>query len=496
LRCRVAYWTASIAFRPAAAQPASMSPEGAPPTPMPPTSALPNLTGKPPAWMTMRTSMSRKPSLAGFAAMNSARPAVSRPKAAEVNALPCALVTVCGPALSAFSSTLVEPSRATMATLTLGPCATQAVSAASAALAARSSGRYAAVGSSCAAAASGATKAAASTRLRIIVSSFQVDGRKEISSTAAIPVSAGLAAASVVLRSLVPVEPDARHLGRRGRAELGADAGTVAFHRARRQPESFGDLARREASGDAIEDFMLARRQRGEQCLRFRGLGAPGERARQRFLSPLDCVDQVLLVDRLGEEVDRTVAEGAPTGLDVAMAGNDDRRPVDALRDQPLLQLQSGNCRHADVEDEAAGLELRRLGQERLRIGEAGRADADRREQQAEGVAHRLVVIDQIDRMVHGAASAIPSWRGRTTRNVAPGPPSTSVISPPARSTRRWLSARPRPVPSARVVVKGVKRRGRMSAAMPGPSSATSSTVRPSVLRSVTETRPAALPSP
>jgi hypothetical protein len=37
--------------------------------------------------MTIRASISRKPSFAGLEAMNSASPAVSRPRAAEVNAL-------------------------------------------------------------------------------------------------------------------------------------------------------------------------------------------------------------------------------------------------------------------------------------------------------------------------------------------------------------------------------------------------------------------------
>ncbi len=93
-----------------------------------------------------------------------------------------------------------------------------------------------------------------------------------------------------------------------------------------------------------------------------------------------------------------------------------------------------------------------------------------------------------------GSASAGASGSVMRKRNRLPSPGTLeSASSPPIRATRRWLMARPRPVPPKRRVVdasacvKALKMRAWCSAAMPMPVSRTAtSSVTPSAPRSTT----------
>ncbi|MCY1312442.1 hypothetical protein D9M70_628680 [compost metagenome] len=50
--------------------------------------------------------------------------------------------------------------------------------------------------------------------------------------------------------------------------------------------------------------------------------------ALQQFMALVDRIDQVLLVHRLREKIDRAITEGTTAGLDITMTGDNDRRPV------------------------------------------------------------------------------------------------------------------------------------------------------------------------
>src|SRR4029453_8770498 len=76
----------------------------------------------------------------------------------------------------------------------------------------------------------------------------------------------------------------------------------------------------------------------------------------------------------------------------------------------------------------------------------------------------------------HRRPSYAPARRGSVTTNSVPcGAAARTSIEPPCACTTLRASARPSPVPPCFEVVKGSKRRGRSSGAMPGPLSRTRS---------------------
>ena len=79
---------------------------------------------------------------------------------------------------------------------------------------------------------------------------------------------------------------------------------------------------------------------------------------------------------------------------------------------------------------------------------------------------------------VHVGSRAGAGDEEREARALKGSMDGSSSRLPPWSSATRWTSARPRPVPSARVVKKGSHRRCASAAPMPGPSSATVSGAR------------------
>ncbi|MNX74669.1 hypothetical protein D3C86_1061150 [compost metagenome] len=110
--------------------------------------------------------------------------------------------------------------------------------------------------------------------------------------------------------------------------------------------------------------------------------------------------------------------KGPAAGFDIAVTGNDDDRPVDPLFRQLLLQLQSGDSRHADIEDEAARFEPGELTEKHHRIGKALRLDADGGQEQYQRLAYGVIIIHEINGERHGVCASAAS--GRTTRKSAP----------------------------------------------------------------------------
>ena len=111
----------------------------------------------------------------------------------------------------------------------------------------------------------------------------------------------------------------------------------------------------------------------------------------------MDCVEQGLVPERLGQDVDRALAERQFAQLVVGVGGDEDDRDVTPPEAQPSLEFEAAHARHADVEDQAAriaiGLGLQEfLGGREGHGGEAGGAD-----QRPQRLAHGVVVVDDCD---------------------------------------------------------------------------------------------------
>jgi hypothetical protein len=81
----------------------------------------------------------------------------------------------------------------------------------------------------------------------------------------------------------------------------------------------------------------------------------------------------------------------------VAMAGHDDDRKPSRTGTQLTQQLHAVDVRHAHVRDHTAGLQVRKLVQENLRGIEKTHVEAGRAQQEIQRVAHRRIVVDDIN---------------------------------------------------------------------------------------------------
>ncbi len=107
--------------------------------------------------------------------------------------------------------------------------------------------------------------------------------------------------------------------------------------------------------------------------------------------------DQHLVVDRLLEELRRAGLEGAPAHLDRAVAGEHHDRLVRAGLHQAVQHSEAAETRHAHVQHDRADRFAVHLAQELLGVAPAAHAQAHGADQQGEAVAHRLVIVDQLD---------------------------------------------------------------------------------------------------
>lgn len=172
---------------------------------------------------------------------------------------------------------------------------------------------------------------------------------------------------------LFELEAQAEQVGHAARLQILHDARAVHLDRARTDAEFLGDLAIVLAVGDALEHLEFARGQsrqpRGDLLavarLRHAALVA-GERDRHG-------VEQLVFVDRLFEEVDRAVAQGAACGRHVAVAGNHDHGQAGVALLEPPLQGQAVDPRQPHVDQRAGGAQQRIELQEVLRAFVAAR---------------------------------------------------------------------------------------------------------------------------
>ena len=119
---------------------------------------------------------------------------------------------------------------------------------------------------------------------------------------------------------------------------------------------------------------------------------------------------QVLVADRLGQEIDGARLHGAHARRNVALAGDENDRPVRSLGRQRLLQLEAVETGHGDVQYGATGNRRIVLCKEFLRRRVRPDIVALRAQQPRQRLEHPGVVIDDEDRehpVRHWAAMSI-----------------------------------------------------------------------------------------
>ena len=113
-----------------------------------------------------------------------------------------------------------------------------------------------------------------------------------------------------------------------------------------------GNLLVAQTGGDKAQHLRFARCQRCQAGLQNRQavLNLPLvahliKRHRHR-------VEQILVTERLGQEIDRARFHGAHRHLDVAMRRHEDHRRADILLQQPRLEFQSADTGEPDIDNE------------------------------------------------------------------------------------------------------------------------------------------------
>ena len=138
--------------------------------------------------------------------------------------------------------------------------------------------------------------------------------------------------------------------------------------------DEHGGVARRH-QGDALERG-LHHGAAADELLRVGGVGVRrrgGVRRRPALQRPVDRLQRLAQVERLGEVVEGAVLHGPDGGGEVAERGDDDHRGVGGQLAQPAQRRQAVHAGQAHVEDDGVGP---LLGRERERLlGGGGRGD-------------------------------------------------------------------------------------------------------------------------
>src|SRR6266446_2606521 len=164
-------------------------------------------------------------------------------------------------------------------------------------------------------------------------------------------------------------------------------------------------------------------------------------------------VEEDLVVERLGQEVDGTHLHGAHGHRNVAVAGDEDHWDSTALVCQRLLQVEPAFPRHPDVHHEAAQtVEVPAL-QERARRRERLDPVASGPQQPFQAPADRGVVVNDADGRVALIHVDLPPAHGRVKWKVAPrvGLLATQMTPPWASMIDRLMES-PMPRPAGFVV--------------------------------------------
>ena len=215
-------------------------------------------------------------------------------------------------------------------------------------------------------------------------------------------------------------------------------------------------------------DLLLARGQLFEQPLEL--LQALG------FLAPFpvalerdgDGVEQILIAERLDQEIDGPGFHRPHRHRHVAVPGDEDDRYVDIRLGELGLKVEPAALRQPDIEHKTAR-HIGQLGLQQLRSRpEQLDAQTHRAQQAAQRFAQRRIVVDDND---HGLlrGRCIARWRaavhdaatnGTVNWKVTPAPSLQEAHSrPPCPSTIERQIERPIPIPSALVVKKALNTR-------------------------------------
>jgi hypothetical protein len=133
----------------------------------------------------------------------------------------------------------------------------------------------------------------------------------------------------------------------------------------------------------------------------------------------VDPVEQVLVAERLLDEVNRAGLHRLDRHRHVAMSGDEDDRQDRVVLVQLLLQLESAHARHADVEHQAARVIVPMRIEELLRRLVHFDGQANRLEQHPERVANCGVVIDDENgwlRFLDHSSSPVESGEAGTVK--------------------------------------------------------------------------------
>ena len=129
--------------------------------------------------------------------------------------------------------------------------------------------------------------------------------------------------------------------------------GPMNFDRFRAQSEAIGDRLVRLSFHHQVQHFALTRRQAGKERTQLRSVhimatlhGVEGNRL-------MDSFEQVLVVERLLDKVERASLYRPHRHLNVAMAGDEDDRQMNPLCLQALLEIQAAHTWHAYIQNQA-----------------------------------------------------------------------------------------------------------------------------------------------
>src|SRR5579862_1222580 len=151
------------------------------------------------------------------------------------------------------------------------------------------------------------------------------------------------------------------------------------------------------AAANQRQYFPLARRERVTPRADASALAELDAVLAVRFQRPLHPVDEVLIAERLLQEVERTLLHGLHGHRDVAVPGDEDHRNDRAAQIQLLLQLETAHTGHAHVEYQAARPPWIIARKKLMRGAHTGAGEANRLHQQLQRVAHGLIVVNYED---------------------------------------------------------------------------------------------------
>src|SRR5262249_53149156 len=197
---------------------------------------------------------------------------------------------------------------------------------------------------------------------------------------------------------------------------------------------------------------------------------------------------QLVVVEGLGEVVERSLAHGGDGGGDAAVRRDEDDRQTGSALVDGTHEGDAVHVGHLPVGHHHVGGALVPRPEGRGRPGLGLRLVAGPGERGRHHLRHPRLVVDDQDARAHAAART-----GSLTVKQAPPPArSPTSMEPPCASTIWRTTASPSPVPRGRVVKNGSKIRLRISAGMPGPSPETASSTASGAARAATVTDPPA----